>query len=293
MVPAIRFTLCAASDVGRVRQSNEDAFSLSDAATDRVLTDGGRCVIDASKPVLLAVSDGMGGENAGEVASALALQALRHAVAASLGEAGHAETLRKAFASANDIVTTAGLGPACEGMGATLVAALLDGSHAYIAGVGDSRAYVLRRGELAQLTKDETLLQYLIDRGGVPPRDFEASHYRNMLLQAIGHADPLSVSVSRLALRRHDRLLLCSDGLSNELNDAEIRFLLATDLPLEQACGNLIGAANDRGGHDNVTVALVCAEGAHLPEASPGEPVAATVVSLDIREHSTPPVLSG
>lgn len=285
--PGITFTLCAASDVGRLRESNEDGFALSDAETGLLLTEGGACAIDGRKRVLLAVSDGMGGENAGEVASGLALQALRDRVAATLDDGPHQATLRRAFERANDVVTGAGVGPAREGMGATLVAALIDGAEAILASVGDSRAYLLRRGELTQLTRDQNLHQYLLERGGVVPEDTRSLRYRSVLLQAIGRAASLWVPVSRLSLRRHDRLLLCSDGLPSELGNDEIRFLLAGDLPPERIGANLVGAPNDRGGHDNITVALLFAEGADLVEPTPDESVAATVGFFDTRDDPT------
>lgn len=279
--PDMGFTVCGASDVGRTRDSNEDAFSVSDAATSALLTQGEMRVVDGTKPILVAISDGMGGENAGEVASFLALHALRQRVAVKLGQGADRDTLRDAFEYANDIVTSAGSSPVRAGMGATLVAALLDGPQATIAAVGDSRAYVLRRGELLRLTKDQNLLQYLIDRGAIPPGDIGAFPYRSVILQAIGRAASLVVPTSRLALRRNDRLLVCSDGLSSELDDDEIRFLLAADMRLDRICGSLIRAANDRGGRDNITVVLVSAEGAGLPEPTAGESVAATFAPLD------------
>ena len=139
-------------------------------------------------------------------------------------------------------------------MGATLVALIIEGESAHVAEVGDSRAYVLRRGELTQITKDQTQIQILLDQGLLTPETAKLSRAKNIVLQAIGKTPDLIVAQRRLGLRDGDRLLLCSDGLTGHVADAEIAQVLGSATSLAHACAQLVTMTNERGGRDNVTV---------------------------------------
>lgn len=165
-------------------------------------------------------------------------------------------------------------------MGATLTAALIHGLHAYVAEVGDSRAYLLRGGALEQVTRDQSYVQFLVDQEGFSREQARKSNLRNVVLQAIGQGPQVRPALQRLALRRGDRLLLCSDGLSNKLNEDEMREILRGTPDLDAACARLIDAANEHGGDDNITVILSAFDGPDWPEAAADEIVADTIVTL-------------
>ena len=241
-----------ASDVGRVRGNNEDAVSV-----DR--TTG-----------LLILADGMGGYNAGEVASALAVSRTAEVVRASWGElsldtpsqpgARHpvSELLMQALQSAHDAVhQMARSRPECAGMGTTVVAALPYGRHLAVAFVGDSRLYRWREGTLEQLTRDHSLFEQLIANGQYT-REQATRHVRkNIVTRALGIDAQLQVEVLELTLQADDLLLLCSDGLSDMLDNAAIARVLAEHAEdLDALAHALIDAANARGGHDNISVVL-------------------------------------
>lgn len=256
---SIRLTVCGVTDVGVEREHNEDAFVIADVMTGDAI-DGARprSVDVAKQPVLLAVADGMGGENAGEVASALTIETLRLGLARAFLRTDRVGSLRTAFEQTHVTVTSAASSPGREGMGATLVAAVVDGSRATVAWVGDSRAYLYGRGSLSQLTKDQSLLQRLIDGGGIDPARIADFPHRNVILQAIGRAPTsvLDIPTCEVLLEPGDLLLLCSDGLSGELEHEGIRALLDADVPLDLAAARLVAHANERGGRDNITVVL-------------------------------------
>jgi serine/threonine protein phosphatase PrpC len=252
------------SDVGAVRPNNEDALSVVDLTTKRDLNvlenETGLTVGHAG--VLLSVSDGMGGENAGEVASALVLTSIRDHLVARSSTEDVATSLAAAIHFASARVAEAAAEPGRSGMGATVVAVIISGATAVTAEVGDSRLYVLRRGVLTQISKDQTHAQVLIDQGLLTPVIVSRSRAKNIVLQACGRAQNLVVAQRRLALRNGDRLLLCSDGLSLHVGNAEIETVLKTATSSEQACATLVSMANARGGEDNVTVLLADVAGA-------------------------------
>jgi serine/threonine protein phosphatase PrpC len=265
-------TVFAQTDLGKVRTNNEDAFVVSDLM-------GSAPIHALSAPIslevrdrgiLLAVSDGMGGAQAGEVASALVLHALR--LGMSTVNASSAEVaLRASVEGANQQVWNAAGEIGRDGMGATLTAVLLYAGCAYIAEIGDSRAYVLRGQRLVQLTRDQTFVQSLLDSGALTRQQADTFEYKNVILQAMGLKPGVVVALNRLALRRHDRYLLCSDGLSGKLQDGEIQGVVLAASTLESACTKLIEMALDRGGEDNVTVVLAQVEGEGLPPSTDGE----------------------
>ena len=138
-------------------------------------------------------------------------------------------------------------------MGATLTAVFIRGTEAYIAEVGDSRGYLLRNGRLRQITRDQSMVQMLVDQGVMSREDARKAPGKNVILQAVGLAPDVRVAIGRLELRRGDRLMLCSDGVSNQITDDELRQIMTRSEPRE-ACETMIALANERGGDDNETV---------------------------------------
>ena len=253
VVGAIRLTVAGRSDVGMVRANNEDAFSVTDLATGTSFEtrDGAASIDVRDKGVLLALSDGMGGHQAGEVASALVLDSLKMAMQAGADDSIEAK-IEAAVRRANADVARAARSGDKGGMGATLTAVFVSGADAFVAEVGDSRAYLLRAGRLRQITRDQSLVQMMVDKGLLSKEDARVSPHKNVILQAMGLSDDVRVAIARLRLRRGNRLLLCSDGLSNALSDDELRDILGSDDPAA-ACRRLISAGNEHGGEDNLT----------------------------------------
>jgi serine/threonine protein phosphatase PrpC len=265
------------TDPGRVRTNNEDTFliaplhSAESSATPSELT-----TFDASQgAVLLAVSDGMGGAAAGEVASALVLETLRGAMAEAQDISLDEATLQ-AVKSANREVWTAAREPGKRGMGATLTAVCIHEQQAYIAAVGDSRAYLLRGGRIRQMTRDQSFVQFMIDSGALKPEAAAKFPMKNIVLQAMGQRPDVEVALGRLDLRKNDVLLLCSDGLSNKLEAEEMRAAIEVAPSLNDACRQMLDLANERGGEDNVTVVLAKLEGELLPIPGEGESMTTT-----------------
>jgi protein phosphatase len=271
---------CGRTDLGRERQNNEDAFLVADVFGTRPTSDELSVPLNRGGAVVLAVSDGMGGEKAGEVASALTLEALGGALARLLPKAGPDVALRTSFEYANRVVTSESQKRGREGMGATLTAALISGAHVVLSTVGDSRAYLLRCGRLIQLTRDQSYAQMLVDGGMLHREDVEKFPMRNVILQAMGRAPRLSFTISDLELRRDDQLLLCSDGLSGEVKDEEIAAVLAEAQEPSAACKALVDAANAHGGRDNITVVLATVNGELLPLPAPDEPIVGTFANV-------------
>ena len=145
---------------------------------------------------------------------------------------------------------------------------LIHGNHAYVAEVGDSRAYVLRDNRLVQVTHDQSYVQLLMDAGTLTREQAETFPYRNVIAQAIGTKPSVIVAINRFTLRRKDRILLCSDGLSGKLSDADIQTIVAGAATLDVACTALVALANSRGGEDNITVVLAEMDGEGLPAST-------------------------
>ncbi|MBI4864866.1 MAG: serine/threonine-protein phosphatase [Candidatus Riflebacteria bacterium] len=276
----VRLTVFARSDVGRVRTNNEDTFLISD------LESGARLdapVIDVDvgdRGILLAVSDGMGGHAAGEVASSLVGESLRKSLSDPAADHSSLQRLLdSAVHRANADVHAAARTAGRSGMGATLTAVLVHDTDAFVAEVGDSRGYLLRAGRFRQITKDQSYVQMLVDAGVLTPQQANNAQNKNVILQAMGAKQDVQVSIGRLRLRRGDRLLLCSDGLSNGVTDPELGALLG-DAELATVCDRMIDLANERGGEDNLTAIVVLVEGDVLPLPSAEEPVTQTLEVL-------------
>ena len=257
----IRALVSAATDVGRVRSSNEDAFVVASlgapiAAPLSAGTDAA-FALDAV-PLLLAVSDGMGGAAAGEIASALVVASLRRSLPATSDDWDAA--IKAAVERANREVWTAGRAPEKRGMGATLTAVCIHGLTAHVAEVGDSRAYRLCRGKLEQITRDQSYVQMLLDAGAISPAQAVDFPMKNIILTAMGVEPSVRVELGQIALVPGDRLLVCCDGLSNEVSADVIAHELAAATTPAAACTRLVQLANDHGGNDNITVVVAFIE---------------------------------
>ncbi|HQR37170.1 MAG TPA: protein phosphatase 2C domain-containing protein [Blastocatellia bacterium] len=275
------------TDVGLVRKSNEDAFVIADLATKSAAashipetTDAvpdeftmrgeeavvGRRVI-GPQGLFLAVSDGMGGAEAGEIASFLVIESLRGNLAEP-GDKSTGKLVRAAVERANEVVFEAAEKHAHRsGMGATLSAVFVRENRAYVCGVGDSRCYVIRGGRIRQITRDQSLVESLVELGHITREQAETSPHKNIILQALGTKRDVAVALNRLALRRGDMLLLCSDGLSGKVG-AEEMLTLALDGPtIEVACRRMVTLAKERGGEDNITLILAHFSGSGLEQA--------------------------
>ncbi|HEX8789883.1 MAG TPA: protein phosphatase 2C domain-containing protein [Polyangiaceae bacterium] len=277
----VDLAVCARTDAGFVRPANEDAFVIADLTSGCVISDphaSSRHLEVGQRGVLLAVSDGLGGHAAGEVASALVVESMRQSLSRSIPSepAEVDELVAEAAQRANQLVwEAAAQRPGCQRMGATLTAVFVHGGFAHIAEVGDSRAYLLRDQAIEQITHDQSYLQLLIDRG-VPPWEARRSPHSGDVLQAMGVRPHVTVALERLALRRGDCLILCSDGLSSKVVDAELRAAVQWARELDAACERMIDLALERGGDDNIT-AIVAGVSGDLPPVNAGERIADTL----------------
>ncbi|HEX6272648.1 MAG TPA: PP2C family serine/threonine-protein phosphatase [Polyangiaceae bacterium] len=262
----VALTVFGCSDVGRVRKANEDAFVIADLkqALSTYATPQPLALEVGSHGILLAVSDGMGGEQAGEVASALTLQSLSSELPSVQGGSVEA-ALTASVENANRKVWDVAVDTNRKGMGATLTAVLIHGHRAYVAEVGDSRAYVLRGSRLCQVTHDQSYAQVLFDAGTLTREELRSFRYKNVIMQAMGTRADVVVALNRFTLRRGDRLLLCSDGLTTKVQDEELRRVLLSTPNLDTACKMLVELANERGGEDNITVVIAQMTGEDLP----------------------------
>ncbi|MCA1613651.1 MAG: protein phosphatase 2C domain-containing protein [Acidobacteria bacterium] len=285
--------LFAKTDVGRVRQGNEDNFLVLDLAAERswTATDSRGAPTDAlhrfelaGRGLVLVVSDGMGGALAGDVASRMAVETVREmltedddtkqaAAARAEAEMPLAEVLANATNYANYAIHRKSLeDPRCSGMGATLTAAAVAAGSLALVQVGDSRAYVIRGPQIKLVTKDQSLVQQLVDVGQITEQDAETHMFRNVILQALGAQNELTPVTTSVKLCRGDIALLCSDGLSGKLRADEMREIVAeAGGDLAAACEALIREANARGGEDNITVVLARFDGDDLPAPGAGE----------------------
>jgi protein phosphatase len=250
------------TDTGRVREHNEDAIG-SDADIG-----------------LMVLADGMGGYNAGEVASGIAVQIVSELAAVGAGREERDDidphsgmmrqsiVLRDAVYRANKIIyQTAQSQTNCEGMGTTIVACMFYDNKISIAHVGDSRAYRLRGGELEQVTLDHSLLQELVDRGFYSAEEAQRSTNRNYVTRALGVEPTVEVEVHEHEVLPGDIYLLCSDGLPDMVEDDDIHLTISTfNDSLDVVGQQLVDMANDHGGRDNVSVML-----AQVKEAFPAK----------------------
>jgi len=246
----MNFEFFSVTDTGRARRNNEDAVTLDEAGRIAVL------------------ADGMGGYNAGEVASQMATERVRAELAARLGPLGPLPSesdLRSALADAVDganraVYDAAMSHPEYAGMGTTLVVAVFRGERLWLGHIGDSRAYRLRNGHLEQLTRDHSLLQEQIDAGLITAEQAAYSMHKNLVTRAVGVDELVELEIHDHLVQPGDLLLMCSDGLSDMLNDDQIAQMLRTSDSLAELGAMLVQAANAAGGRDNIAVVLVRAK---------------------------------
>jgi len=246
--PTNGVSVCGLSDVGRVRELNEDNWHWA--------------VMD-DDTVLYAVADGMGGHDRGEVASQIAVETLFSAAKEALAEAPDREVstlrelLRQSVQTANRAVVSAGE-ENDSNMGTTLTCGLLyKGTEAVVANVGDSRAYLLREGKLKTISQDHSLVAYLVQLGELTAEEARTHPSGNILVRSIGSMPEVEVDVYHLEVQSGDRLMLCSDGLWGELPDADILDIMTSRTAPEEACQALVDRANEAGGRDNTTLVIV------------------------------------
>ena len=248
----MQWDVAACTDKGVVRPTNEDSFRVSRERS------------------LFVLSDGMGGAAKGEVASAIAVEAVIAAVpengsSAALGKSSprsefspHTHDLVQAIEFANRKVHQEAVrDPACRGMGATIVAAHIDGSRLALAHVGDSRAYLLRGNVLEQLTADHSLVAEQVRHGLMTHQQAAVSDLQSVLTRALGMEDAVEIDADEIELLPGDSLLLCSDGLTRMVSENEIAGILEHAPNAQMAAERLVQRANECGGHDNVTVIVV------------------------------------
>jgi PPM family protein phosphatase len=252
--------LVGETDTGRVREHNEDTIAVE------------------SDIGLLVVADGMGGYNAGEVASGIAVKTIVNLVQSSVeredmriddpatGMSRPSIILRDAIHRANKIIyQTAKTQPQCEGMGTTVVSALFFDNRVAIAHVGDSRLYRLRADRFEQVTQDHSLLQELVDRGFYSAEEAQRAANKNYVTRALGVEPSVEVEIQEVPVERGDFYVLCSDGLSDMVEDDDIHLTISTfGDNLATVAKQLIQLSNDNGGRDNISVVM-----AHVLEAFP------------------------
>lgn len=239
--------MVARADMGMKRSNNEDAVGIQPQA----------------QPWPLAVlADGMGGYNAGEVASAMAVDLITAAVR---NEAWAETSAKRAQCELTDALQMANLAifgaaqaaPECRGMGTTVVAALVLDDELLVAHLGDSRAYAWRAGRLQRLTRDHSLVQQDMDAGLITEEEASNSRYSHLVTRALGVMTQVEPELTHWPLQQGDRIMLCSDGLTDMLADPCLQTLFEENLPLPQLLDALIAAANAAGGKDNIGVVLI------------------------------------
>ncbi|MFN6962821.1 MAG: PP2C family protein-serine/threonine phosphatase [Pyrinomonadaceae bacterium] len=271
-------------------------LSISESRAWTSSQDNGEFVIESQRlevddnGIVLAVSDGMGGALAGEVASKMAVESVCEKLLATDDDVTLAPEasdhqliggLYNATVYANHLIHEQGRSdPQFQGMGATFTGIGITPKAVDIIQVGDSRAYLIRNGKIYQITKDQSLVQQLIDAQQISPEEAETHTLKNVILQALGAQNEIYPVSARTQPHRDDVFLLCSDGLSNKVNAAAMqRIILDNFDQLELACAELVKQANERGGEDNITVILARFSGDDLPEAS-GDDVKLELIDL-------------
>lgn len=249
-----------ATDVGRARDHNEDAFAIVDMSSGPLIApDAETTVALAQEGLFLAVYDGMGGHAAGEVAAAMAAKSIERDLRrmVSDGRTDPAEALRESLRAANQEILAESQRRDCKpGMGTTSTAALLFADRAVFAEVGDSRAYLLRGGTLTQLTHDQSLVATMLEAGLLTAEEAKSFPHTNVILQALGVQEKLDPVATEVQTQPGDLILLCSDGLHGPVPDQDIAAILRREPTLTDCAEALIQAALDAGGPDNVTVVL-------------------------------------
>jgi protein phosphatase len=239
----VHYSASALTDRGRKRPSNEDAFGLS------------------VEHGVYVVCDGMGGAAAGEVASSLAVAEVMRLLAERPWTSPPPIEAAEAVAAANEaIFLRSQRNQSLNGMGTTLVALVVEDRRAWMVNVGDSRGYRLRNSHLEQITLDHSLVEEQIRLGQMSPQEALRSPLKNVITRALGTQSVVTPDIFEFETEPGDLFLLCSDGLIREVPDSQLESLLCLDSTLEEMCSRLVDAANEAGGHDNITCVLVRAD---------------------------------
>lgn len=297
---AFNIAVYAKTDVGMVRPGNEDNFLVLNLSTADTWTPERT---DGDPPAslttftqgyygsLIAVTDGMGGALAGEVASHHSVQCVRDRMlelqaSPTYSKIPFHERLRLSIELANLYIYQMSLKrPECAGMGATFTAVGFYQTTAYFGQIGDSRAYLIRQGQIQQVTSDQSLVETLKQAGHITEEEAEKHTYKNVILQALGASPSINVVVDRVALRDLDIIVLCSDGLSNEAKKEEIMSIVDKSHSLKEACDSLIDLANQSGGKDNITVVIAQVTGGKLQPAETASRGTIPLTSPDKAQH--------
>lgn len=234
--------ISSATSVGKVRPVNEDAFFVSPP--------------DESGSLLAVVADGMGGHNAGEIASSEAINVIKDVVLDN--EHNAKEMLTQAINSANSTVYNMSLDKqALFGMGTTITACVIEKDKVTAAQVGDSRLYLIRDGMIIQITKDHSLVEMLIENGSITKEDAKHHPQKNVITRAIGTDKEVSADIYEFSICEGDIILLCSDGLVNMVEDEKILSVITRTKSFEETADKLVCEAENAGGSDNITVILI------------------------------------
>ena len=276
------------TDVGRTREHNEDAFVVADLTRgNATLQPEVRTHTVGDRGTLFMVADGMGGAAAGEIASAMAIEVVLRELTEALAGADapdierFATAIKRATVAANAQIHTFALDhPEFRGMGTTATIAGVLGDTLYLGQVGDSRAYLVRNGVARQITKDQSLIQKLVEAGDLTEEEAEQSERRNIILQALGPEANIKVDLTHQKLGRGDTLLLCSDGLSGQVRAEEIASIVGDEPDLVTVCKRLIDRANENGGPDNITVIAARFDGEGLVSPLNGDDVGHRIFPL-------------
>lgn len=235
------------SDIGKVRSTNQDAYHIGSFSPDAAWS---------------VVCDGMGGANAGNVASLVAVGAISANMDRNYDP-------NKPNSSIHSLITTAVINanalvfqkskqsPDLAGMGTTVVLTVIKDDMAYIAHVGDSRAYHIKNAEIKQITKDHTMVQYLIENGEITAEEAKDHPKKHLITRAVGVEETVSVDYNEFEIEKKDKVLVCSDGLTNLVNEEEILSVVSENSSLSDTVDALIALANERGGNDNITVVVM------------------------------------
>jgi protein phosphatase len=263
------------TDVGQIREHNEDNFLVADLTRKtRSLMEGDRVQIVGERGTLLGVCDGMGGAAAGEVASQLAVDIIYEKLVQGDPPRDHDELARRLVQAVEEagmrIFNEARADRTRRGMGTTSTIAALMDSRLFVAQVGDSRAYILRGDKFTQVSRDQSLVNQLIEAGQLTEEEAETFEHNNIILQALGTAETVQVDLTYVDLCKGDRLLVCSDGLSGMVRGEEMREVLLSTRDSLEACKELTDRANRAGGHDNITVIVAEFDGTSLRDPEPG-----------------------
>src|SRR5216110_3784314 len=268
----VKIEVFAKTDLGKTRDHNEDRFLVADLTRGEAsLQPPVRAHDVGERGTLLIVADGMGGAAAGELASQMAADTIYDQMIRLWRSEKEATPQRFAYrlkesveAANGQIHSYAKAHPEVRGMGTTTTAVGILHDYVYLTQVGDSRAYLIRHGQAVQLTKDQSLMQRLVEAGELTEEEAAQSERRNIILQALGPDPKVKVHLTHQEVRRGDVLVLCSDGLSGQVKKDEIAKIVTTAPNLSTACDQLIALANERGGPDNITVIIARFDGEGL-----------------------------